>query len=98
MSKYLAPDYIKAYLRALNNRKKLLKDEICGCFACETIFHTYQIKHWIEDDEGTALCPYCQVDAVLGESCGYPITREFLQEMNIFWFGGISDGCGYWFH
>ena len=39
-------------------------------------------------EEMTALCPFCEIDSVMGESCGYPITREFLEKMNEFWFGG----------
>ena len=35
---------------------------------------------------GTALCPYCGVDAVLGESAGYPLTKEFLRAMRQYWF------------
>ena len=41
---------------------------------------------WLYDEEDTAFCPYCGVDAVLGESSGYPITEEFLTAMNRTWF------------
>ena len=41
-------------------------------------------------EEMTALCPFCEMDSVIGEGCGYPITREFLEEMNEFWFGGVN--------
>lgn len=44
------------------------------------------INQWIYDEEETAFCPYCGVDSVIGESSGYPITREFLEEMNHYWF------------
>ena len=50
-----------------------------------------EIKEWVSGDADwtktdTALCPKCGVDAVIGESSGYPITKEFLKEMNEYWF------------
>lgn len=38
------------------------------------------------DGEMTALCPFCNIDSVIGESCGYVITKDFLSEMNEYWF------------
>lgn len=40
---------------------------------------------WL-DREDTVLCPYCCADSVIGESSGYPITKEFLKKMNEYWF------------
>ncbi len=45
------------------------------------------VKDWEYSEEQTALCPFCEIDSVIGESCGYPITREFLSGMNEYWFG-----------
>ena len=68
-----------------NHRPELEKDERCGCFYCLRIFQPSEIHRWI-DSRGTALCPYCGIDAVLGESSGYPITEEFLSAMKRYWF------------
>lgn len=38
------------------------------------------------DFDLTALCPYCGIDAVIGESAGYPLTEEFLKKMRDYWF------------
>ncbi len=38
------------------------------------------------EEQATALCPFCGVDAVIGESAGYPITETFLAEMHRYWF------------
>ncbi len=35
---------------------------------------------------GTAICPYCRVDSIIGESSKYPITKEFLKMMKEYWF------------
>lgn len=69
------------------NKKSLEKEEKCGCFYCMEIFSPTEIEEWIEDKEGdTAICPYCNIDSVIGESVSYPLTKEFLEKMNKFWF------------
>ena len=40
-----------------------------------------EITVWIDDPAGTAVCPYCGMDSVIGEASGYPITHKFLQRM-----------------
>ena len=91
--KQLIIDDVKEAHRFSNNHKEqLLQDKKCGCFYCETIFNPKEITEWLEDDnpcdkDGTAKCPYCGIDSVIGESSGYPITYDFLEEMNKYWFG-----------
>lgn len=34
----------------------------------------------------TASCPYCGIDAVIGDASGYPLTPEFLDAMRGQWF------------
>ena len=85
-------DVIEAHMYSNNHKAQLLRDKKCGCFYCQTIFDPKEISEWIEDSNscdnaGTAVCPYCGIDSVIGESSGYPITKEFLAEMNQHWFG-----------
>jgi len=73
-------------------KKQLKKDTVCGCFYCLSIFSPSEITEWIVhwnpcDRKGAAICPYCGIDAVIGESSGYPITKEFLEKMSKYWFG-----------
>lgn len=79
-------DYIKAHKFASNHRAELSKDSICGCFYCLKIFDPKEINFWIKDPGETAVCPYCSIDSVIGESSGYPIEREFLLQMKNHWF------------
>lgn len=79
-------DVIMAHKFCTNNKPALRKDKICGCFYCMKIFNPNEIKIWIKDTYGTALCPYCGIDSVIGESSGVPITKEFLEKMNKHWF------------
>lgn len=74
-----------------NHKPELEKDRKCGCFNCLTIFTPSEIDEWIIadnmcDKRGTAICPYCGIDSVIGESSGFPITKDFLRKMKKRWF------------
>jgi hypothetical protein len=47
-----------------HNRSRMAPGTNCGCFYCQTIFLAEEVSRWV-DDELTALCPRCGVDAVL---------------------------------
>lgn len=47
-------------------------------------------KHYLRLTYGTALCHYCDVDSVLPESAGYPLTKEFLSKVYKVWFDSGS--------
>lgn len=79
-------DYIKAHEFSSDHKEQILKDDKCGCFFCLRIFNPNEIVDWIEDEKGTAICPYCDIDSVIGESSGFPITKEFLKKMKEYWF------------
>ena len=79
-------DIERAYRFSANHREQLLQDTRCGCFYCLRVFSPGEITRWLNDSGGTALCPYCGVDAVIGESAGFPLTEEFLQKMHTAWF------------
>ena len=77
---------IKAHKYSKNNKDKLLMDSSCGCFYCCEIFNPTEINEWVHDDNVTALCPFCGIDSIIGEYSAFPITKEFLTEMNKYWF------------
>ena len=84
-------DYIEAHKFSNNHMEKLRQDSVCGCFYCSRIFDPAEIEEWLIadnpcDKDGTAVCPYCGIDSVIGESSGYPITREFMEAMHSYWF------------
>ena len=79
-------DIIDAHEYCTNNKESLQGDSVCGCFYCLKIFSPSEIKRWIRDTTKTAVCPYCEIDSVIGESSGYPITKEFLGKMQKYWF------------
>lgn len=79
-------DIIAAHEFCSNHKKELQKDKLCGCFHCLKIFVPVEIEDWIPDPKGTARCPYCGIDSVIGEYSGFPITKDFLSKMKEYWF------------
>lgn len=83
-------DLYIAHNFCMNHKEQLLQDKKCGCFSCMTVFEPKEINEWVEDKYGTAICPYCSIDSVIGESSGYPINKHFLSLMNDIWFGELA--------
>ena len=79
-------DYIDAHKFCTKHKAEIINDKKCGCFYCLSIFPPKEIDFWLEEGSGTAICPYCRIDSVIGESSGYAITKEFLQKMHDHWF------------
>lgn len=79
-----------AHSASMYNRNILLKDSKCGCFYCLRVLSPSEIKEWCDESENgegmTAICPYCDVDAILSESSGYPLSQDFLSKMRKRWF------------
>ena len=65
--------------RSMNNRGALLDSKECGCFFCLKIYDPTQITTWLNEE--TALCPYCNVDAVIPESYDYQLDDSLLLAM-----------------
>ena len=89
---YSEDDVIKAHHFSSGNMPALKKDKLCGCFYCLEVFSPTEITEYLQDDDtlidkdGTALCPYCGVDSIIGQNSGYPITKTFLSKMKKYWF------------
>lgn len=75
-----------AHKASFRNREQIERSKQCGCFFCRRIFPASEVTDYVSREEPTALCPYCYTDSVLGDASGYPITEEFLKEMNKRWF------------
>lgn len=86
-----------AHRYCFNNMPTLKKAQRCGCFLCGRIYNPVDIDEWIIannaiDKEGTAICPFCGVDSVLPENPSrYPLTKPFLRDMQLYWFGFTWD-------
>ena len=71
----------KASFENWNNVKE---SNMCGCYYCCRIFPSSKVTDadWVPDAHGrTVLCPYCGIDAVLGDASGIPIQKDVLEEL-----------------
>lgn len=69
-------EYLKdAHRHSFQNAKELEYSKLCGCFYCLKIYSSKIINEYTEDK--TAVCPYCGVDSVIGDSSGIPISKSF---------------------
>jgi len=53
-------------IKPFKNYKQIFESEICGCFFCIRIYSKNEIVEWVDDGQ-TALCPYCEIDSVIGD-------------------------------
>jgi hypothetical protein len=90
-------DVDRAHAHCSGHRTEVLASQTCGCFFCLATFAPSAITDWVDWPEGTpedrelelgktALCPRCGIDSVIGSASGFPITLEFLSQMEIRWF------------
>jgi hypothetical protein len=88
---------LAAHRHATNNRGEIEASRVCGCFCCMQLFPPTEIVAWTGLDAadfdnldamlaGTALCPHCGSESVIGDKSGFPIDGAFLGRMNEAWF------------
>ena len=76
-----------ALKHAVNNEDEVKASDQCGCFHCLEIFDVGDIEDWVEGENGTsAVCPHCDVESVIGDASGFPLTEEFLDKLRQFHF------------
>lgn len=90
--KKIDEDIIKAHSHCNYNRVEIERSETCGCFYCLRVYTPDKVDEWLgeisrDKNEQTALCPFCDIDSVVGSASGFPITPVFLQRMKAYWFG-----------
>ena len=71
----------------IRNRNEINQSEYCHCISCLKSYPSPIVINFIKDGVGeTALCPYCGIDAVIGDACGLVINQEILTSLNKRWF------------
>lgn len=71
--------------QSMNNLEAIDASQWAGCFYCGELFKADQVKSYIQP-EGTALCPLCHIDSVIGDASGAPLSHKFLERMHMKWF------------
>ena len=88
---------LAAHRHTTDNRAELEASRLCGCCSCLEIFPTEEIVAWsgldtssFDDPDaasaGTALCPRCGSEGLIGDRSGFPVSPDFLNRMNQAWF------------
>lgn len=70
---------------AMKNRHLVEQSTKAGCYCCLKIFDVKEIKDYTDDDK-TVICPYCEVDSVVGNMCGFTLDEAILKKAHQFWF------------
>ena len=79
-------DFEAARKASFKNRESIEKSEKCACFFCGKVFSPSEIEDWTDGGK-TAICPFCDVDSVIGDGAGYPLTKELLDGLHKYSFG-----------
>jgi len=79
-------ELVLAHKMSSRHREYIELSHKCACFYCLKTFQKDEIVQWVDNNGQTALCPYCNIDAVLGDYIPFELTDEFLKEMNVRWF------------
>ena len=78
---------------ALANRAEIEGSGSCACFHCLHSFPPAEIDRWLAD--GTACCPHCTIDSVIGDASALPIDDEtYLRALHDCYFGAEENGTG----
>jgi hypothetical protein len=83
-----------AHEHCFHNESEALASPLCGCFFCCLIFPPGQISRWLTEAAGgerTAFCPRCDMDTVIGSASGYPISADFMKQMQRRWFNEMAE-------
>jgi len=82
---------VEAHDHSSSNKQEIKSSKKCGCFFCCEIYDASDVVNFIEanndcDRLGTAICPKCGIDSVIGDASGIEITPEFMRKMHEHWF------------
>ena len=72
--------------RTIYNRVYLERCTLAGCISCLRVVSPAAVTEWCDDDT-TALCPHCSVDALIPGL----VDTGVLEELHRRWFGGSSN-------
>jgi len=76
----------KAAQAAFKNKDAISATKICSCYHCCITFEVSEIKDWT-DNHLTAICPKCNVDAVLP----LMVEEDHLKKIQEYWYGKLHS-------
>ena len=81
-------DYDSLNRQTAYNHSAVKRAQACGCFRCGSTFASNEISAWLAEDDGedSALCPYCETDAVIVGTETHPLSTALLSLLYTHWF------------
>ena len=79
-------DFFKAHEFTMDNYQMLFAKQECVCIYCKKRFMSNEIKDYTYSKSGVALCPFCEIDSVIGEYSGFELSKEFIDKMHKIFF------------
>jgi hypothetical protein len=81
-------DVITPHMHCFNNCQSISLSKNCVCIYCKQTFPKDSVIDWVETEtEKTAICPFCGIDAVIGDATNAPIAdSEFIEAIHQHWF------------
>ena len=77
---------LDAHNHCYDNMELLFAKQKCVCIYCWKSFESSDIIRWYDSKHGTAECPYCGIDTVIGEISGYELDNKFIETMYNYYF------------
>ncbi len=68
-----------------HNSDLVIRSDKCYCFYCRSAFGSHEVDRYI-DNGNTALCPKCNIDAVIPDGIDEEIDDKIISEMHDYWF------------
>ena len=75
----------KLHAYSSHNKKLIDIADKCYCFYCKSSMEQSEIQNYIDDGQ-TALCPKCEIDAIIPDSIDDTVDEQIISEMNEYWF------------
>ena len=98
MEKTKYPYYVLQELKrhSRGNYREITQAVLCGCYGCEKVFLSDEIRDWIGldcrgENDATAICPFCGRNAVIAQDSPYPLKKDLLHELRACWYGEGLD-------
>ena len=77
-------DIINVPKFSMKNKKSINESNFCGCYSCLSTYDKNAITNWTDGFQ-TAICPICNKDTVLPDSC-ISLEESNLKKINVYWF------------
>lgn len=72
---------------SFKNRSLIDLDKNVSCYYCQRTYLGNLIKEWVDENEDTALCPFCEIDSVVP----FEVDKETLKEASNYYFETLIE-------